>query len=117
MKKIFTILSILALTTSMSYAATSLGDAIKADFHNTASSFKNAVRTDINNAKAANTSAAQARKEEKLKQIDTKLAQLNNEYQTVKNQQYGITESERNLRMNMLQRQIDFYNKQKAALK
>ncbi len=117
MKKILTLLTILTLTTSMSFASNSFTDAVKTDFNNAKTDISNAVKADINNAKQQHNTAAAAKKAEKLKQIDAKLDELNKEYNTVKNQQFGITESERSLRLNVLQRQIDFYNKQKAALK
>ena len=120
MKKILTIAMVLALSTSMSFAATSFGksfkQAVKSDYQNTKNSYKKAIKTDLENAKKENTAVSQAKKDEKLKQINTKLTELNKEMNTVKNQKDGITESERTLRMNLLQRQIDFYNKQKAAL-
>ncbi len=116
MKKIFTLLTILALTTSVSFA-NSFTNAVKTDFRNAKNDVKSAVKADVNNAKQQHNNAAAAKKAEKLKQINSKLEELNKEYNTVKNQKYGITESERSLRLNVLQRQIDFYNKQKAALK
>ena len=120
MKKILTIAMVLILSTSTSFAATSfaasLKNAIKTDYRNTKASFKSAIKSDINNAKKENEQAAAAKKAEKLKQINAKLDELNKEMNTVKNMKYGITESERTLRINILQRQINFYNKQKAAL-
>ena len=120
MKKIFTLLTILALSTTMSYAASnfgkSLGNAIKADVNNTTKTFKNAVKADVNNAKKQNTAETTAKKQAKLKEINTKLDALNKEKQEISSKTYGITESERSLRLNVIQRQIDFYNKQKAAL-
>lgn len=121
MKKILTLLAIFVLTTSVSQAATSystsLKNAIKTDINNTKTSIKNAAKADAENAKKERAAKAAVKKENKLKQIDSKLTELNKEMETVKNQKTGITESERTLRMNMLQKQINFYNKQKAALK
>jgi len=115
MKKILTLAILLAVSAGTTFAANeySLKQAIKTDINNQ----KSAIKTDMDNAKKKRESAAAVKKEEKIKQIDLKLAELNKQMKQVKNQTTGITESERALRMNVLQRQIDFYNKQKAALK
>lgn len=80
---------------------------------------KNAVKQDIQNAKKANDeankSAAKARKDQKIKEIDSKLTELNKEKETIQKQK-DITETQRTLQLNSVNRQIDFYTKQKKAL-
>ena len=104
MKKILTLLLLISMSTSISLAASSFGSTVK-----------NAVKQDIVNQKQAQTNTAAAKKEEKIKQIDTKLSDLNKELSSVKNDK-SITETERTLKTKTLQRQIDFYNNQKKAL-
>lgn len=88
---------------------------------------KNAVKQDIQAVKKdaqaqsqarqdARNSAASAKKAEKIKEIDVKIADLNKEMAATKANK-NITETERTLKVRSLQRQIDFYNKQKEALK
>ena len=89
--------------------------AAKTEAKNTRKSFRNAVKQDIENSTKAQTEAATAKKTEKLNQINSKLTQLNKELTNVKSSK-EITETERTLRTRALQRQIEFYNKQKAAL-
>ena len=126
MKKILTLLLLISMSTSISLAASSFGstvkNAVKQDIVNTKSAVKsdvntvkNAVKQDIVNQKQAQTNTAAAKKEEKIKQIDTKLSDLNKELSSVKNDK-SITETERTLKTKTLQRQIDFYNNQKKAL-
>ena len=87
----------------------------KKEVKNTNKTIKNAVKQDIENAKAEQTASATAKKNEKIKEINSKLTELNKEMKTVKNSK-EITETERTLRTRAIQRQIDFYNKQNAAL-
>ena len=119
MKKVLAVAAIIAMTTSMSFAATSFGNsfknAVKQDIQNTKSDLKEAVKKDMEAKTQAKTSASQAKKAEKIKQIDAKLAELNKELATVKNDK-KITETERVLKMRPIQRQIDFYTRQKQAL-
>ena len=125
MKKILALFFTLSLMTSMSLAANSFGsavkNAVKQDVANTksaikadAASVKKAVKQDIANTKQAQTSTAAAKKAEKIKQIDSKLAELNKEMAATKADK-NITETERTLKARTLQRQIDFYNSQKNS--
>lgn len=123
MKKILTLTMVLAMTCSMSFAGNAFTNALKSDLNavkNAAKQdvkdVKNAVKQDAKNRATAQASTAQAKKAEKIKQIDAKLADLNSKMTTVKNNK-NITETERTLQTKALQNQIDFYNKQKAALK
>lgn len=127
MKKIFTIALMMTMATSVTFAANSFGsamkNAVKQDIANTksmvkttAKDVKTAVKQDIANEKQAQASTAAAKKAEKIKQIDSKLAELNKEMTATKADK-NITETERVLKTKTLQRQIDFYNNQKKALK
>ena len=77
---------------------------------------KNQFKADLENSKKLQAEAEAARKNEIIKDIDTKLNGLNKELETVKNAQ-NITETERTIRMRLLQNQIKYYNKQKTSLK
>ena len=127
MKKILTIALMMAMATSVTFAANSFGsavkNAVKQDIANTKSAVKTtakdvktAVKQDIANEKKAQATTAAAKKAEKIKQIDSKLTELNKEMTATKADK-NITETERVLKTKTLQRQIDFYNNQKKALK
>ena len=128
MKKMLTLAMVLALFAPASFAGfgSSLKNAVKSDVKATKTAvksdvkatktgIKNAVKTDIENSKKAQTAAATAKKTEKLNKINSKLTELNNELTTVKNSK-ELTETEKTIRTRAIQRQIEFYNKQKAAL-
>ena len=126
MKKTLTLFFMMALMTGLSFGASSftkdLKSAIKSDINATKSAVKsdinttkNAVKQDIANQKQEQKTTATAKKAEKIKQIDTKLAELNKEMKATKEDK-EITETERVLKVRTLQRQIDFYNNQKKAL-
>ena len=126
MKKILTTALIMTMFTGASFAATNFGNAVKnavkQDIANTKSAVKTTVqdvktaaKQDMENQKKAQESTAAAKKAEKLKQIDSKLDELNKELTSVK-KDTSITETERTLRIKTLERQIEFYNKQKKAL-
>ncbi len=127
MKKILTALMVLSLSTSMTLAAstygTNLKNAIKKDYQQTKSNIKqendalkNSIKQDMQKKQDAKNAQAAAKKQEKIKQIDNKLNELNAEMKRVKADK-TITETERTLKTSSLQRQINMYNKQKAALK
>ncbi len=119
MKKVLALATMLALTTSMSFAATTFGNsiknAVKQDIQNTKSDLKEAVKKDMQAKAQAQTSASQAKKAEKIKQIDSKLSELNKEMASTKKDK-NISETERVLKTRQIQRQIDFYTRQKQAL-
>ena len=107
MKKILSLGILLALSSTVVFA----------DF---ATNLKNAAKKDVQNAinakTQANQSAAQAKKQEKIKELNAKLAELNKEKDSVKADK-NITEVQRTLKLDRINKQIDFYTKQKAALK
>ena len=127
MKKLLVLSAVIALSTTITFAATSSLktnfknavkqdiQTVKKDVNSQNKALKEAVKKDVQNSANAKTSAAQTKKAEKIKQIDSKLTSLNKELATVKaNKQ--ITETERTLKVNSLERQIRFYNEQKKAL-
>ncbi len=120
MKKILTLAVIFALSTSVTMAANKYGKAIKNSFKQDVQTIKESVKKDVDNSvKAkteAQTAASAAKKAEKIKQIDAKLTKLNKELDSVKADK-NITETERTIKTNAIQRQINFYTKQKEALK
>ncbi len=119
MKKILTLAMVCALSSSMVFAASNFGasvkNAVKQDIQSTKTDLKKAVKQDIDNKTQAKTNAYAAKKAEKSKQIDAKITELNKEMKTVKNDK-TITETERTLKTKALQKQINYYTKQKAAL-
>lgn len=123
MKKILILSLIFALSTSITFAANPVKSAakatanqVKADVKSTNSALKEAVKQDINNTVNAQASTAASKKAEKIKQIDAKLAELNKQAAKTKEDK-NITETQRVLQLKTIQSQIDFYTKQKEALK
>ena len=131
MKKLLTILMMMTVCTYGANAANSytksVKNAIKQDINNAKTqtkqnnqALKNAVKKDIDNKIQADTKARQdataAKKAEKIKQIDGKLTQLNKQKETIENDK-NITLTEKTVRLRTVQNQIDFYTKQKEALK
>jgi len=115
MKKLLALGAIVALTTSLTFAA-GFGDAFKDAANAAKADLKSAVQADINNAKKANADAASAKKAEKIAEINKKLSALESQLKSVKADK-SITETERALKVRSIERQIEYFNKQKAALK
>lgn len=114
MKKLLVFLMVLAISTSAAYAESfwrSFGNAVKQDVKAT----KQAIKTDIENSKKEQAEAEAARKKESLKEINNNLYALNKEMNAVKNDK-NITETERVIKIRLLQKQIDYYNKQKKNI-
>ena len=130
MKKLLTLSILLAMTTGASFAASyfdSVKNAAKQDIQTVKAqakadraaakeAFKKDIENKINASTEAQTKEAKAKKAEKIKQIDKKLTELNKQLTTIKNDK-NITETERTIKTRSVQRQIEFYNKHKAALK
>lgn len=125
MKKIFSLslMAVLAFSTIGANAASSfkttlkdVKSAAKADAQATRTNLKNAVKADITNAKNEASSTAAAKKAEKIAQIDKKINDLNTRIAAIKKQK-DITETQKALQIAPLQKQVDYYTKQKAALK
>ena len=114
MKKLLTLITILAVTSSATYASSfwrSLGNAVKQDVKET----KQAIKTDIENSKKEQAKENEARKKESLKEVNDRLTALNKEMKAVKNDK-TITETERVIKIKILQKQIDFANQQKKDI-
>ncbi len=127
MKKLLVLGVITVLSATSVFAQNSTFNTLKNSIKSDVQTAKKAVKQDIQNTKAnakakaqenrkAQDNAAAQKKAEKIKQIDAKLVELNKELASVKADK-TITETERTLRMGSIQKQINFYNKQKAALK
>ena len=114
MKKLLTLIMVLAVTSSASYASSFWKD-VKNSFRQDIKATKQAVRTDIENAKKEQekTQAAEtaARKKASLKEVNDRLTALNKEMKEVKADK-NISETERTIKVKLLQKQIDFANKQ-----
>lgn len=131
MKKILTLGVILALSTSISLAASNyssaLKNAIKQDIEvqkqeakNYNASVKEAIKKDIEAKKAvsenAKVKAAQAKKAEKLKEINAKITELNKEKASIQANK-NITYTEKTFKTKAIDKQLEYYNKQKNVLK
>lgn len=127
MKKILALGMVLALSTSMSFAATSYGtalkNAIKQDIATTKkeakdynASVKEAVKKDIEAKTAANKEAAEAKKAQKIKEINEKIAELNKEKASIQNAE-SMTYTEKTFKTKAIEKQLELYNKQKDSLK
>lgn len=127
MKKILVLSLTFALSGSLVFAANSytnsLKNAVKQDIQatkqetkNYKKSLKDAVKKDIETKKAENTKASEAKKAEKIKQLETKIAELKKEKTSVQKSN-DLTNTEKTIKANALDKQINFYNKQLNALK
>ncbi len=118
MKKLLSIIMVLAVTSSATYASSFWKD-LKNSFRQDVKATKQAIRTDIENSKKeqekAQIAATAARKREALKEVNTNLYNLNKEMRTVKADK-NISETERVIKVRLLQKQIDFCNKQKKDI-
>ncbi len=119
MKKVLTLTMVLTLLCGMSFASkapiNALKNAVKQDIQNTKQVTKDAIKQDLEAKNKANTEAANAKKAQKIKQIDAKLADLNAQKEKI--EKSNITQTEKVLKTRPIERQIEFYTKQKEALK
>lgn len=119
MKKLFTILTISTLATTMVFGATNewtnFKNSVKKDVQTTNSSLKEAVKKDVEANKKAQQNTVAAKKAEKLKEVNAKLTDLNKQLKTVKNDK-NMTNTEKAIKTRALEKQIEHYNKQKAQL-
>ncbi|MBR3605660.1 MAG: hypothetical protein IKL52_06495 [Candidatus Gastranaerophilales bacterium] len=138
MKKILALGVVLALSTSMTLAATSFGtslkNAVKQDIETMKketkdynASVKEAAKKDMEakaaaNKKAleakaaANQKAAQAKKAQKIKEINAKIAELNKEKASIQNAK-DMTYTEKNIKTKLIEKQLKYHNDQLEALK
>ena len=131
MKKLLTLGIMLSLSMSLTYGATTYGDALKkaikqdieaskkeaADYNK---SVKDAIKKDLEaKAKAsqdAKTKEAVAKKTQKLNEINAKIAELNKQKASIQSSK-DMTYTEKALKTRALDKQLEYYNKQKEALK
>ncbi len=138
MKKLLALSVILALSTSMTLAATSYGtalkNAIKQDIETTKkeaksynASLKEAAKKDMEakaavNKKAleekaaANQKAAEAKKAGTIKELNAKIAELNKQKATIQSAK-NMTYTEKTLKTKLINDQLNYYNAQLEALK
>ena len=127
MKKILALSMVLALSTSITLAATSytsaLKNAIKQDIESSkqeakgyTSSVKEAIKKDLEEKQKANLSASEAKKAEKIAQFQTKIDKLNKEKAEIQDSK-DMTNTEKIFKTKALDKQIEFYTKQMNALK
>lgn len=109
MKKLFVLLAMTVFSTTGVFAASTLGTNLK-------NAVKQDIQTSVGARKEANANAAAQKKEQKIKELNAKLADLNKEKAAIQKDK-SITEVQRALKLDKVQKQIDFYTKQKAALK
>ena len=114
MKKLLTLITVLAVTASASYA-TSFWGSVRDAFRQDVKETKQAIKADIENSKKEHAAEEAARKKEALKEVNDKLTTLNKEMKAVKTDK-NITETERTIKIKLLQKQIDFANKQKKDI-
>ena len=110
MKKLLALIMILAVSSSATYAS-SFWQSIKNAFKQDVRATKQAVRTDIENSKREQAAQAAANKQKSLKEVYARKAALNKEMREVKADK-TITETERTIKVKLLQKQIDFTNRQ-----
>lgn len=131
MKKLLVLGMVLALSTTITLAKTTytstLKNAVKQDIaaskqeaKNFKASTKEAIKKDIEaktkQSQESKTKALKEKKAEKLKQIDAKITELNKKKATIQNDKQ-MTYTEKTVKLNAIDKQIEFHNKQKNALK
>ena len=118
MKKLLALIMVLALTSSATYAS-SFWKELRSSFRQDIKATKQAIRADIEKAKVeqekVQAQEKATRKSEALKEVNTNLSNLNKEMRTVKADK-NISETERVIKVRILQKQIDFCNKQKKDI-
>ncbi len=120
MKKLLVLGAVLALSLTSVYAQNSGFKSLKNSIKQDVQSTRSAIKKDIANKQAENKKAQQnvaaQKKAEKAKQIDAKLTDLKAQLKEVQSSN-TMTETEKTLRTNTLNKQIKFWENQKAALK
>ena len=118
MKKLLTLIMVLAVSSSATYAS-SFWKEVRNSFRQDVKATKQAIKTDIEKSKIeqekAQAQEKATRKREALKEVNTNLYNLNKEMRTVKADK-NISETERVIKVRLLQKQIDFCNKQKKDI-
>lgn len=119
MKKLMALLTIATLSATIAYGATNewttFKNNVKKDIQNTNASLKEAVKKDVEANKKAKEDAIKAKKTEKINEINKKIAELNKELATVKNAK-DMTYTEKTIKTRAIEKQLEYYNNQKADL-
>lgn len=110
MKKLLTLIMILAVSSSATYASSFWKD-IKNSFRQDIKATKQAINADIENAKKEQAAQNAANKQKSLKEVNDRKAALIKEMREVKADK-TISETERTIKVKLLQKQIDFANRQ-----
>ena len=110
MKKLLTLIMILAVSSSATYASSFWKD-VRNSFRQDVKATKQAVRADIENSKKEQAAETAAKKKASLKEVNDRKAALNKEMREVKADK-TISETERTIKVKLLQKQIDFANRQ-----
>ncbi len=118
MKKLLTLIMVLVVSSSATYASSFWKD-LRNSFRQDVKATKQAIRADIENAKAeqekAQAQEKAAKKKASLKEVNDRKTALNKEMKEVKSDK-NISETERTIKVKLLQKQIDFCNKQKKDI-
>ncbi len=114
MKKLLTLIMILALSSSATYASSFWKD-LKNSFKQDVKATKQAINTDIENSKKEQAAQTAANKRKSLKEVNDRKAALNKEMREVKADK-TISETERTIKVKLLQKQINLCNKQKKDI-
>ena len=118
MKKLLTLIMVLAVSSSATYAS-SFWKEVRNSFKQDVQATKQAIKSDIEKSKIeqekAQAQEKATRKRDALKEVNTNLYNLNKEMKDVKADK-NISETERTIKVKLLQKQIDFCNKQKKDI-
>ena len=114
MKKLLTLIMVLAVSSSATYAS-SFWKEVRNSFRQDVKATKQAIRADIEKSKIeqekAQAQEKAAKKKASLKEVNDRKTALNKEMKEVKSDK-NISETERTIKVKLLQKQIDFANKQ-----
>lgn len=118
MKKLLTLIMVLAVSSSATYAS-SFWKEVRNSFKQDVQATKQAIKADIEKSKIeqekAQAQEKATRKRDALKEVNTNLYNLNKEMKDVKADK-NISETERTIKVKLLQKRIDFCNKQKKDI-
>ncbi len=114
MKKLLTLIMVLAVSSSATYASSFWKD-LRNSFRQDVKATKQAIRADIEKSmieqEKAQAQEKAAKKKASLKEVNDRKTALNKEMKEVKSDK-NISETERTIKVKLLQKQIDFANKQ-----
>ena len=91
-------------------------EASRQEAKNIKADYKEAIKKDIEAKKQENIKVQEAKKQAKIKEIDSKVNAINKEIASI-NANKNMTNIEKTIKINALNKQIKFYQDQKEALK